>query len=302
MAGLVDPKTLKTLSVLTPWRSVLQIALEWAGVAAAIALCEVRWNPLLYIAAVIWIGARQNALAVLMHDAAHYRLLPNRSWNEWLGEILTAWPLLLTVNSYRQTHFAHHRHVNTPRDPDWQRKQHALFACPKPAREIALISLQYLLGLHAFSDFWGINHEAEIPVRLQRLRLSCYAAVTVAGIVFHFWLGLLLYWMVPLCTYFLWLIYLRGVAEHFAGIEHNEELIRKTRHVDTNLIERLLIAPNHVAMHTAHHLYPSVPFYNLPRLQRVLMQHPEYAKRAHITKGYLGFLKECLHSPHPGSA
>ena len=103
--------------------------------------------------------------------------------------------------------------------------------------------------------------------------------------------------MVPLFTYFLWIIYVRGVAEHFGGIEHHhEDLLAMTRHVECNLFERLLIAPNYIHVHIGHHLYPSVPFYNLRRLQQLLMENPEYAKRAHVTPGYIAFLKELLGS------
>ncbi len=115
-----------------------------------------------------------------------------------------------------------------------------------------------------------------------------------ASIVFHFWLGLLIYWIVPLFTYFLWIIYVRGVAEHFGGIEDHDNLLEKTRHIEANWFERLLIAPNYIHVHIGHHLYPSVPFYNLRELQRLLMLNPEYASRAHVTKGYIAFLRELL--------
>src|SRR4051812_32928894 len=112
--GFIDPKTLKMLSQVSPWRGVAQIFLEWLGIVVAIVICETHWNPFLYLLTIAWIGARQNGLAVMMHDAVHYRLLPNRVWNDWIGEIFASWPILITVNSYRQIHFTHHRHLSTP--------------------------------------------------------------------------------------------------------------------------------------------------------------------------------------------
>ena len=47
-------------------------------------------------------------------------------------------------------------------------------------------------------------------------------------------------------------------------------------------------------VHIGHHLYPSVPFYNLRELQRLLMLNPDYAGRAHVTKGYIAFVIELL--------
>ena len=293
----VDPATLKALSKVRPWRGILQVALEWVGVAAGIILCETYWHPLLYVAAVIWIGSRQGALAVMMHEAVHYRLMPNRKWNDWAGEIFTAWPVLLTVHVYRQNHWAHHRHVNKPEDPDWRRKQgKEEFEFPKSGLHMILITLKYWLGFYAIKVFADINQVVEIPPRLKYLRLSFYATVLMASVVFHFWLGLLIYWIVPLFTYFMWIVYVRGVAEHFGGIEDHDDLLGKTRHIEANFFERLFITPNYIHVHIAHHLYPSVPFYNLRELQRRLMENPDYAKRAHVTKGYIALLVELLSS------
>jgi fatty acid desaturase len=292
----IDPPTLKALSKIRPWRSILQVALEWFGIAAAIILCQRYWHPALYFLTVIWIGARQNALAVMMHEAVHYRLLPNRKWNDWVGEIFTAWPVLVTVHGFRQTHWAHHRRPNTPEDPDWQRKQNEHFEYPKSGLDMVLITLRYWLGFYAIKAVLEANQAVEIPARLRYARLGFYAAIVAASIVFHFWLGLLIYWLVPLFTYFLWIIYVRGVAEHFGGIEDHDDLLRKTRHIEANFFERLLIAPNYIHVHIGHHLYPSVPFYNLRELQRLLMQNPDYAERAHVTRGYVAFLVELLGS------
>jgi fatty acid desaturase len=292
----IDSPTLKALSKIKPWRGILQVALEWLGIAGAIILCHRYWHPALYLITVMWIGARQNALAVMMHEAVHYRLLPNRKWNDWVGEIFTAWPVLVTVNGFRQTHWAHHRHPNTVEDPDWQRKQNELFEYPKSALDMVFITLKYWLGFYAIKQLLEANQAAKIPARLKYLRLAFYGAVVVASIVFHFWLGLLIYWLVPLFTYFLWIIYVRGVSEHFGGIEENDDLLQKTRHIEANFFERLLIAPNYIHVHIGHHLYPSVPFYNLRELQRLLMLNPDYALRAHVTHGYVAFIIELLGS------
>jgi fatty acid desaturase len=293
----LDPTTVKALSQLKPWRGLLQIVLEWLAIAGAIALCGAYWNSLLYVATVAWIGARQGGLAVLMHEATHYRLLGNRKANDWLGEVLTAWPILITIHGYRQTHFAHHRHVNRAQDPDWQRKLNDPGkSFPKDMRTFIVITLKYWLGYYAVLDLVGINGETRLPFALQACRLVFYVSVIIASIVFQFWVGLLLYWLVPLLTYFWWVVYVRGLAEHFAAIESDDDLLQKTRHVEPTLVGRLMLAPSYIYAHVAHHLYPSVPFYNLGELQRQLMKNPAYAQRVHVTRGYLGMLRECLQS------
>ena len=55
-----------------------------------------------------------------MHDAAHYRGYANRQLNDFVGEIL-ALPTSASMAGYRNSHFAHHRELNSENDPDWQR-------------------------------------------------------------------------------------------------------------------------------------------------------------------------------------
>ncbi len=71
----LPPAKLKELSVLQPSRALIATAEEWAGIAAAIAICSYYWHPVLYLIAVMFIGARQHALLILGHDASHYRYL-----------------------------------------------------------------------------------------------------------------------------------------------------------------------------------------------------------------------------------
>src|SRR5207247_2487958 len=109
-------EVIRELSILRPGKAIEAIVIEWVGIAAAIVLCEAMWHPVLYIFAVVWIGARQHALTVLGHDAAHFRLLPDRRWNDWIGNLAVMWPVFLAADGYRHYHGEHHRFTGTPAD------------------------------------------------------------------------------------------------------------------------------------------------------------------------------------------
>src|SRR5258708_31660512 len=111
------------LSALSPLRAVFQVVAEWLLSLTAAYLCQRYWNPILSLAVVAFIGARQHALLILMHDGVHYRLFRNRQLNDWTAEVILAWPNLISARSYRKNHFAHHRFLDTPQDPDWARRQ-----------------------------------------------------------------------------------------------------------------------------------------------------------------------------------
>ena len=54
--------------------SWLHIVAEWGMILSTIYVCQMLWSPLLYLLAVAFLGARQHALLILMHDGVHYRL------------------------------------------------------------------------------------------------------------------------------------------------------------------------------------------------------------------------------------
>jgi fatty acid desaturase len=286
---------LRDLSQLNPFRSVAAIVLELGSIAGAIWLCETFFHPLLYVLVVFWIGSRLHGLGVLLHEGAHYRLLKNRKWNDLVSEIFLAWPLTITMVGYRQSHWAHHHELNTSKDPDWVQDIHRPeFLFPKTKREIFTICAKDLVGYYGIQEMRNASgFRTKVPKHLTILRSVGYAAVALAAIVFGFVPQLLMYWLVPLSTTFLLLMYVRAVADHHAGLAH-DHIYAEARTTILSWWEALLIAPHNINYHIEHHFYPSVPFYNLPRLHQVLLEDPVYQRRAHLTKGIVtGLLQEC---------
>ena len=111
----IEPETLRQLSKLQPWRSFLAIALDWIVIVVCIVACE-KLSYWLYPVAFIIVGTRFHGLEAMMHEATHYRLHPNKSINELVGE-LSVWPMGLSVFLYRYVrHFSHHKNIGTIKD------------------------------------------------------------------------------------------------------------------------------------------------------------------------------------------
>jgi fatty acid desaturase len=303
----IDPKLVKQLSVLQPWRTVAAIAGDWVVVGLAIAVSQYFQNIAIYILAVIVIGGRQQALGALMHEFAHYRFINNKAISEWVGDVFVAWPIMASVDAYRNNHLAHHRYTNTDQDPDWvvtfgTRK----FTFPQEWQSIVLSLVGYLAIVGSLLDmFEAIQRLAKLDRSTRTykiIRLAYYAAIAVVLTLTGAWLGFLLYWVVPFLTVFFCVLYIRGVAEHFGSMDYSDEL-GSTRTVIPFFWENWLISPHRVNYHLEHHIYPSVPFYNLVKLHRAMMANPEYAARAHITHGYsVGLVRECLAKPDAAAA
>lgn len=286
---------LKDLSAINPTLACLHVAAEWGLIAVTIWLCQRFFNPMLYVFAVALIGSRQHALLVLMHDGTHYRLLGNRRLNDWLAEVILAWPHLISVRQYRKNHFAHHRHLNTAQDTDLQRRLgDPEWEFPLKAASLAKILVRDVTGLNARSMLrlvFSVASADAVPAWFLLTRYGFYAAalgtIACAGAL----KGFALYWIVPLFTWLALVMRVRGIAEHRA-IKGPERGYPLTRTTDASLLERIFVAPKNVNYHIEHHFFPSVPFYRLPELHALLLTKPGFRQRAHLTRSYWRVLEE----------
>ena len=253
-----------------------------------------------YFLAIIIIGARMHALAILMHDASHFRFLKNRKWNDLVTNYLTMYPIFTSIEIYRTNHLRHHQHLNTEEDPDWVAKLgNRAFTFPKSRGEFLLTVASYLALYQGVMDaIWFLKRfntkdkQTVMSTENKILKILFYilffGALTYLGV----WKYFLLFWIVPYFSTFFMFQYIRSVAEHFGELAYENNL-SASRTVKATLIEQFFLAPHNVGYHLEHHLYPGVPFYHLPKLHELLMEQKEYQEQAHITEGYtIGLMKE----------
>ena len=289
---------LRDLSAHSPLRSTLHILAEWTLILTAICLCQRHFNLVVYLLTVAFIGARQHALLILMHDGVHYRLFRDRRLNDWTAEIILAWPNLISARAYRKNHFAHHRYLNTAQDPDWARRQgDATWVFPRHWVRLAMLLLRDVSGLGAIFYLklarTLLSRNTGVSRGFLVARYGFYAAVLLVFAWFGALHLLLMYWFVPLFTWLIVIFRVRSIAEHSA-IEGRSNAYAQTRSIRASILEHVFVAPKNVNYHIEHHFYPSVPFYRLPELHRVLMSKSEFKESVHLTRSYLGVLRECV--------
>ncbi len=288
---------LRDLSTVNSWLACLHVGVEWGLIVATIYICQRYWHPMLYVFAVAFIGARQHALLVLMHDGVHYRLLRNRKLNDWMSEVILAWPHLVAARQYRKNHFAHHRYLNTAEDPDLKRRKgDPRWIFPQAIPELAKTLFRDMTGLNAPAMIKlaaSVASADKVPTGFLVLRYGFYAA-TLAVIAYAGALeGFALYWVVPMFTWLVLIMRIRSIAEHHA-IEGPASSYPLTRTTHATLLERIFLAPKNVNYHIEHHFFPSVPFYRLPELHALLLSKPGYREGAHMTRSYWGVLEESV--------
>jgi fatty acid desaturase len=292
---------IRELSTLNPLRSSVAIATEWLGIVLAVVLYQRFLHPIFLPIVIMWIGARQHALGILMHEGTHYVLYKNRRLSAIVSELFLAWPVFITARMYRPSHFAHHRHVNTEKDPDLMRKQSSVseWQFPKSWRALVALLAKDVFGLKTlqlfsdFEDMWDRKGPKEAGVDFYTVARTLYYILVLSVVTyFRLWPMFLLLWVVPILTWLKMIMRIRSIAEHFA-IEY-DHVYTHSRTTLPSFFERLFVAPRNINYHIEHHLYPSVPFFRLPQLHALLMKDPAFRSKAHITSTYWGVLRECV--------
>ncbi len=303
-------ETVRRLSQVNAWRSILLLASIWIPLVGVMAWAVVMPRWWVYLIAMGVVGSRQVAMGVLVHDAVHYLLFKNRLLNDIVSDFFLAFPIGMSTTLYRKTHFQHHRFTNTEDDCDLaaQREDGEWFEWPKNASEFRRVMIRSILGLNLHRGWIMFKHWAPwyhlrdpispaFPLYARVLYVLNMAAAYAAlgwGFTNAPWetLKIILLFMIPGTTLVNFAMRLRATAEHI-GADNREEL-RATRTVLPHWWERWIISPVGVNYHLEHHLFPSVPGPKLAELHRELMTDQEYRDRALVTQGYDGVLKELM--------
>jgi fatty acid desaturase len=271
----------------SPWRATAAVLHDFLILAASIGIALYFWpNPLVLIPAVIVIGTRQHALFVIAHDAAHYLLYDNRLLNDVVGRTC-AMLQGLSMCTYRVIHRLHHNNLYGELDPDTA--LHGGY--PRGRTYLLKKLLKDLSGLTAwktYAYFLGgapaLNTKTNVALRplddtSSKLKSEARAdrnmviAFHVAMLALMAWSGYLaqylVLWILPLVTVVQAMLRLRAIAEHGATTDFSSPLTAARTNLAPAWLE-WLIFPHHVNYHIEHHLYASVPHYNLPALHAEL--------------------------------
>ena len=269
-------------------RLIVHIALMAIG-ATMVWLAEFSWW---LVPAWIFYGTVLMFLFSPLHECIHRTAFRSRTANNLVATVI-GFLIMLPANYFRSFHFAHHRYTNdSKRDPE--------LLTPKPE------SLpQYVWAMCGLGAYWWVqlrtivrhslgrisgdfiaesNHRTIILEA--RLHLVLYLAVAVASVLFETTI-FLFYWFIPALIGTVGLrLFLH--AEH-AGCELSDNMLRNTRTTLTNPAIKLLSW--NMPYHCEHHVFPAVPFHQLPALHQHLKDH-----LAVVSNGYYRFHREFVDS------
>ncbi|MBS0367467.1 MAG: fatty acid desaturase [Proteobacteria bacterium] len=241
------------------------------------------------IACIIVIGICIQAMAILMHEALHRNLFRRPTPDRWAAFAFGI-PAFFSGTAYKVAHLSHHQHTRTSLDQD-----EISNLCRSPRQYWFLFYAWFAVGmlLYIFIVPWKALSIASAADRRRIVReyaamLALYSLVIVIAILVGRVSELFLYWLLPVQVAMLF-SNIRGLAEHLCT--EKSSVVSRTRTTTSNALVSFLMC--NLNYHLEHHLFPGVPWYNLPKAHKVLAA--TYAKTgAFIQTSYIGYAAQAF--------
>ena len=211
------------------------------------------------------LGVVINFLYAAQHELSHWTVFRTRYLNELFGR-LVGFAMIFPRDYDLVMHQAHHRWTsNWERDGELTRAPYTL-----QSYSLYFIGITYWMnrvtGLVRrargiiIEPYIGTAVEAKI-IRESRLHIAGYAVIALVSLALESWAAVT-FWLLPMVLT-KWVHQLQNTIEHL-GLSHESDILNNTRSTRTNAVMRWLCWQ--MPYHTAHHSYPSVPFWQLRKL------------------------------------
>ena len=229
-------------------------------------------------------AASLHGISLFTHEGVHGTLSLRPWWNRALS-IVCALPVLQNFSAYKVLHLKHHHHLGQEGDPDhyanytsWTWLEFAMhwgrLIIGYPAYIVAIPILGFRQGTS--SARWWIT-----------LEVGLLALLITAAVLTLPPLWLIHGWLIPMIVINT-LVNIRGMSQH-TFLEHQSDTVLGTRSILTNPVTAFFMCNENY--HLEHHLYPTIPWYNLPRLHKALRAEL-VARGAPYIRSYFAFVCE----------
>ncbi|HET8836805.1 MAG TPA: fatty acid desaturase [Gemmatimonadales bacterium] len=273
-----------------PWGNLpLLLLLPIAGAGAWATAPE--HGLALRAAGTVVLGLVLMSASVLMHEGIHYLLVGSRRINRIVA-LCCGTVTLLSATAYRTLHLRHHAFEHTGEDPD-----NIETAAP---RRVPLVLVYYgllLAGTYLYFPHVAVGGWRAAHTSRERLTIVCEYLFMIGALGAGWWHApdaMLRLWLLPMLVA-AQLTNLRGLAEH--GLTTGGSPFTATRSVRTSRWIAFFLC--NLNLHLEHHLFPAVPWYNLPRVHALLQ--PVYrAAGASVYDGYGRFFRDFFRTTWAG--
>ena len=238
--------------------------------------------PLIWvkIGAILMIEIKYYGIYIIGHDGMHGRLFEDRKKNELFANIFLLGPIGAITRLNKRNHLLHHRYLSSDHDPD-------IFKHSCIGKETTFGFLFFLTGfqktiraiyhVYLHRDYGDSKRPPSKIIESYSLTdiliLIFWQIVLFVGLSYTFgWWGYIFLWIVPVYITIM-MDNIRSFSEHSHA--ESDSMADEHRLITylPNAFERVVFAPFNMHHHAAHHLWPSIPYYNLSKATEEMKKH-----------------------------
>ncbi|MHC4052502.1 fatty acid desaturase [Bradyrhizobium sp. 25ACV] len=300
-ANLITPSDLRRLNEIRPWVPVLATVVHWTLIVAAWTMVALWPNFATAVLAFFVVGVNFYGLYIIMHDGLHRRLFRSVTLNDLWNDLTMTASIGAITRINRRNHMTHHHSTCLADDPDRFKYVHE-------GKDVVIPFMAFLSGVSPLvtavrNVFFKRSPQSVAspiePSERYRLRdillLAAWQLALIGGLSYS--IGAWAYpclWLAPTYALAYRADLVRVFCEHSMMIaDEDADSSMRLITYESNWFEKLFFAPHNMNYHMAHHLWPSIPYYNLPEADR-LIRASEIARKGDTRlvwrKSYVGYL------------
>ena len=215
----------------------------------------------LYITA----GASMHGVCLFTHEGVHGTIHKNILVNNFIGS-LSGYIVLQTMAGYRVLHLKHHKYLNINGDPGLLKTY--------VSNKFIIVAMEWGYLLFGYVAFLSI-----IPYQGFKQGTKKDKVLIIKDLIFIFLISGLIIKFLPLS----WLIHgwlipmifvhfmmnVRGMSQHLMLEDHHDPYNGARTIIAHPIVDFFLCNENY---HIEHHLYPSIPWYNLKKVHSLIQR------------------------------
>ena len=215
----------------------------------------------LYITA----GASMHGVCLFTHEGVHGTIHKNILVNNFIGS-LSGYIVLQTMAGYRVLHLKHHKYLNINGDPGLLKTY--------VSNKFIIVAMEWGYLLFGYVAFLSI-----IPYQGFKQGTKKDKVLIIKDLIFIFLISGLIIKFLPLS----WLIHgwlipmifvhfmmnIRGMSQHLMLEDHHDPYNGARTIIAHPIVDFFLCNENY---HIEHHLYPSIPWYNLKKVHSLIQR------------------------------
>lgn len=240
------------------------------------------WFGIWWVWIAIWLvqGFILSCALGASHDCAHSTFATTPFANHFAG-VLWSSTVLFNYSLYKHFHLEHHRFTMITGDTEPLGVFKGFWDYVRSLPTTAFFVSFWIMSVQ--STFGRFPHFIKSPQARSEVQVDNVAlllwVVTISTLTILWPVKMLVLYWGPIFFYFP-MVFLTSLPEHY-GCDEGPDALSNTRSLTSNFLFRYMFWNGN--FHAEHHIYPTVPSYNLPKLHELIGSKFKYKERSYVS-------------------